>query len=750
MELKYRTRSEKSRPQGKPKVYFACHPADFETAFPKISEDLLNQVNCAVWYDPDPASAPDMEELNAVLNEMQLAVFPVTTRFLREENRARNVEFPLAMKNHIPILPILLENDLGYDFSDICAPIQAITREVTDPTATPYETVLKTYLNSVLVGEELAEKVRSAFDAYVFLSYRKKDRRHAQRLMRLIHENEQFRDIAIWYDEFLVPGEGFNEAIADAFRKSTLFAMAVTPHLEEQGNYVMQVEYPMARDRQEADGKFDVVPVEMYDGGEDAPEGRKWRINQENLKNHGEFKYREIARLQDEHRQPELTRTFLEALERIAKKENDGSAQHRFFIGLAYLCGIDTEVNAERALKLIKGAATDPDPCMDATAKLADMYRNGEGVPYDLDEAVRWQKLLASQYLDAWRKNHDPDEHKGYGTAHFQALRKLSDLYRETGKMAEAVASAREALEFCGRLEEEVGIREQEHDTAVILNRLGSLYRETGDLHDAEKCWEKACGIYERQAKEMGTQRAERDLSVSQERLGDLLRKRGDLAGAEAYYGKAKQIREKLNSIAPSTRSRRDLSSVLTKLGNVRKAEKKYGEAGAYYREALEMDRTLAEEVRTPQSWDDYAVDLVKTGDIHKAEGRTGDAADSYAKAREIFRENMEKTGSRGFTGHYAGSCEKLAGAKKKLGDRQEAESLYREAVALREKLYAAARTPASAHELATACYNDGIFRGERSSLERAGSLWEELSRKDPRYAAYRDRAEEALRELAN
>ena len=748
MELKVLTRSEKTSPQGKPRVYFSCHPADFETAFPMIPKDILDQTNCAVWYDPDPAAAVDAEELEAVLNEMQLVVFPVTSRFLREENRARNAEFPLAMKNHIPILPILLENDLGYEFSDTCAPIQAVTREVTDPTATPYETVLKTFLNSVLIGEELAEKVRSAFDAYVFLSYRKKDRRHAQRLMRLIHENEEFRDIAIWYDEFLVPGEGFNEAIADAFRKSTLFAMAVTPHLEEEGNYVMRVEYPMAMDRMEKDGKFDVVPVEMYDPGEDAPEGKKWRISPEKLKKHEEFRYREIESLQDEHRRPELDRTFLEALARIAKKENDGSAQHRFFIGLAYLCGIDTEVNAERALKLIESAATDPEPCLDAAGKLADMYLNGEGVARDLNEAIRWQKLLASRYLDAWRKNHDPDEHKGYGTAHFQALRRLSDMYRDAGKAAEAMAAAREAMEFCAQLEEEVGVREQEHGLATILNRLGSLYREAGDLREAENCFEKACAIYERQAKEMGTQRAERDLSVSQERLGDLLRKRGDLAGADEYYAKAKRIREKLNSAAPSVMSRRDLSSVLVKIGNVRKAEKKYGEAGAYYSEALETDLALAEEVRSPQAWDDYAVDLVKTGDVHKAEGRLEDAAGRYGKAREIFREYAEKTGSRSFTGHYAGSCEKLASARKKLGDRQEAESLYREAVALREKLYAAAPTPSCAHELAAACFNDGIFRSDRGRLERARELWEELSRRDARYAAYRERAEEALREI--
>ena len=49
-----------------------------------------------------------------------------------------------------------------------------------------------------------AEGTRHAFDAYIFLSYRKKDRRYANELMRLIHNNPECRDIAIWFDEFFL------------------------------------------------------------------------------------------------------------------------------------------------------------------------------------------------------------------------------------------------------------------------------------------------------------------------------------------------------------------------------------------------------------------------------------------------------------------------------------------------------------------------------------------------------------------
>ena len=745
MKLQYKTRGM-SDPKGKPKVYFSSHPEDFDEALPLIAEDLLNHANCAVYYDEGIGSAESAdEEVEDILKEMQLVVFAVSSKFIHERNRAKDTELPLALKNHIPVLPIMLENGLGYEFSNNCAKIQVVPKYGNDPTTIPYDEVLQTFLDSVLVGDELAEQVRDAFDAYVFLSYRKKDRKHAQRLMRLIHENKQFRDIAIWYDEFLVPGESFNEAIKDAFNKSSLFAMAVTPHLEEEGNYVMRVEYPMARNRKSKNDDFEIVPVEMYES-EDGKEGEDWRIDQSHLKGQKDFEYQEISDLQDEHRLQEMNKSFLDALERIAKKENDGSSRHRFFIGLAYLNGIDVEINQEQALELLQGAAEDPSPCMEATAKLADMYLNGEGVERDSAKAIFWQRKLASQYKAAYDENHDPDEHKGYGTAYFKALGKLSDMYRNFGGVQAAIDTAKEALAFCEELEQEVGIREQRRDKALMLNRLGSLCRERGDLDLALDCYQKAGKIYEKLAAEIGTQRARRDLSISYERIGDIYRKQGDLSVADSYYQKAKDIRVQLMKEAESAGSRRDYSAVLTKLGNVRKSWKQYAEAAKYYGEALAIDRVLMDEVKSPQAVDDYGVSLVKMGDIHKAEGRMDEAADCYEQAYRLFGKNAEKTGSLIFFDHMAAACEKLASAKKKRGQKREAEVLYKAAVERREMLYAAGKTEASAHALAVSCYNAAAFLEDKEMMRRAYEIWKRLSEKRPEYGKYRDKAEKLSR----
>ena len=751
MELIYKTRGM-SDPRGKARVYFTCHPKDFDMFFPMLSDDILKHANCAVWYDADRSSMPDEEELSLVLDEIQIVVVGISSLFLHEYNRAKDIEFPMALKKRKPILPILMENEIYGEFNEVGGGIQAVMKYSNDPTAKTYDEVMGTFIKSVLVENEIKEKVREAFDAYVFLSYRKKDRDHAHRLIRMIHENEEFRDIAIWYDEFLVPGEGFEKAILKAFEKSSLFAMAVTPSLQEKGNYVMSVEYPLARDRKEKDKKFEIIPVELYQS-RNKVNGKDWRIDLSELKEHDEFKYHSIENLQDEHRRVQMDEAFINALRKIAIKENDGSKLHKFFIGLAYLCGIDCEIDYKTALRLITEAASpgkpqdgasgevgkpqdgasgetgaarstlpgdDPDeePCIEAIAKLSEMYWNGEGVAIDRKEAARWQEKLAEQYLKRYEKNHDPDEHKGYGTKYFKALRKLADMQSETGQRPEAMQTARKALDFCKVLDEEVGVREQDRDKAVVLNILGKLHEKNRDYEAASKCIAETCRIYERLAWEIGTSRARRDLSISYERMGDLLRKKGDLNGADEYYRKAKDLREALCDAEPSPDRRRDVSSVLTKMGNVRKKRKEYNEAAQYYSKALDMDELLAEEVRTPQARDDHGVSLTKVGDIHKAEGRLDEAGRAYERAKDIFYENYRKTGSLRFLEHYAGACEKLASIQKKKGALQKASELYRESLDLREKLYRETGSKADRYAYGVALYNAGLFFGDEEMVK--------------------------------
>lgn len=373
MALKYKTRRMTS-PQGKPRVYFCCHPDDFKKYFEIISDEILTKQNCAIWYT-DEIFVRD-EEYLADLNQMQLFVMPVTMNLLCTENEALDTEFMFAIENHIPVLPLIQEGGLEELFNKKCGDLQFLDKNNPDTTAIRYDEKLQKYLESILFGDELAAKIRAAFDAYVFLSYRKKDRKYAQELMRLIHQNEFYRDIAIWYDEFLTPGENFNDSIKEALKKSNLFVLAVTPNLVNESNYIMSIEYPMAKQ----EGK-PILPAELVP------------TNRELLSE----KYEGIPSPADAHNEAELSEALLDSIKRMAIKKNDNSPEHNFFIGLAYLGGVDIEVNRERALELIVGAANRDLP--EAMVKLISMYTDGVGVSQNQSEVKKWSKKLADYYF---------------------------------------------------------------------------------------------------------------------------------------------------------------------------------------------------------------------------------------------------------------------------------------------------------------------------------------------------------------
>lgn len=369
-------------PQGKRRVYFTCHPDDYDRFFEKISAEILKFLDCAIWYSTDD----NYENIDTDLGQMNLFVIPITTKLLTKPCRTMELDVPFALEKHIPILPLMQEDSLDELFTHHFGDLQYLNPNAHDITAISYEDKLKKYLNSVLVSDEMAEKVRAAFDAYIFLSYRKKDRKYANELMRLIHQNDFCRDIAIWYDEYLVPGEDFNNAITEALKKSDLFAMVITPNLVNETNYVQTKEYPAAVKQNKT-----IIPTEL--------EKTDYKALSE--------KYPNIPNSIDAHDKVALSEVLHSALLQIAKRENDNDPQHNFFIGLAYLEGIDVEVNHDRALQLITSAA-ETNEVPEAMEKLVAMYKEGYGVKRDYRVAVEWQQRL----VDYWEREYEKSNNK--------------------------------------------------------------------------------------------------------------------------------------------------------------------------------------------------------------------------------------------------------------------------------------------------------------------------------------------------
>lgn len=433
----------------KPRVYFTCHPEDFEKNFEKICEDIFKTHDCAIYYTEDMKEAIAEDEKTVDLGRNNLFVVPVTYKLLSTPNRAMDEDIPYAFEHHIPVLPIMLESGIDefYSQPDKFGELQYLNPFSTDVTEISYEDKLKKHLESILISNEMAERVRAAFDAYIFLSYRKKDRKYANELMRLVHSNPACRDIAIWFDEFLTPGESFRENIDKILKNSKLFALLVTPNLLEEPdgkpNFVMREEFPTARDM----GKS-ILPAEMVETDKKAL-SKKFKGIPECVNPGDEVFYNQL----------------LDSIEKIATEANN-TPEHNYLIGRAYLDGIDVEINRVLGFELIQSAANAGLP--EAMKQLRNMFSNGLFVPKSKKVAIEWGEKVLEYY------EHTPNSirDKAY------ALEELADLYCDIDKYKDAIPLYKRAYQIVCPSEEGRPLR--------VLNSLAYAYRFV-DLSEAVK-----------------------------------------------------------------------------------------------------------------------------------------------------------------------------------------------------------------------------------------------------------------------
>ena len=530
-------------PKGKPRVFFTCHPADFERSFEKICADIFAAENCAIFYTPDMEYRIPQEDMELDIAAMNLVIIPVSLKLLLEPNRAMDVDFPFAKEHGITVLPIMIESGLDpvYARPDKFGKRQYLDSVTTDTTAVPYKEKLKKFLYSVLVDDETAQRIRCAFDTYIFLSYRKKDRRLANELMRLIHKDPLCRDIAIWYDEYIVPSEKFDENIRKALEKSELFTLLVTPNLINEENYIRTYEYPQARDS----GK-PILPVEAEKTDRKALEKQFEGIPKCINAKDGDI----------------VTHALLERIKIIATAENDSEPEHNFLIGLAYLDGIDVEVNRERAVRLITSAAEAG--LIEAMEKLYDMYNNGIGVELDYRKSLYWAKRNAEQCENDYGEK---DEHT------LAALHNLAYVYCNNGQYRDALELAKKAYELRCKV-----LGEEHPNTLTSLNNLAPIYGELGECQKALELTKKA---HELSCKVLGEEHPNTLTSLNN--LAYEYDKLGEYQKALELTKKAYELRCKvLGEEHPDT---------LTSLNNLAYEYDKLGE----YQKALELTKKAYE-----------------------------------------------------------------------------------------------------------------------------------------------------------
>ena len=523
----------------KPRVYFTCHPADFEACFDKICEDLFSTHDCAVYYIADMTAPIAEEEREVDLGRNNLFVVPVTLKLLTTPNRAMDEDVPYAVREHIPVLPIMMEPGLDaiYSRPDKFGELQYLNPNSSDITEVSYAEKLRKYLDAVLISGEMAERIRAAFDAYIFLSYRKKDRKYANQLMRIIHANPECRSIAVWFDEFLTPGESFRDTIAAVLEDSKLFTLLVTPQLlektvdengEERDNFVVAEELPLARKK-----GTEIFAVEMEETDRDGLAALD--IADPFRTDDGAFRAR-----------------LLDTVSKIGISTND-TPEHNFLIGLAYLDGIDVEVDRARGIDLITRAAEAGLP--EAMFKCHAIYENGIGTTVDYQRAVYWAQQLAMHYTDELGADH-PSTLSLYNLV-VTGYARLGE-YRKALELGKTVHAARS-----------IALGETHPDTLVSLINLVSVHNRLGEYQTAAEMGKIAFTLTckTRGAEHPDTLTALNNLAAAYTALGD---DQNALELNEMAYGISCRVQGEahpktlgyLNNLAVSYR----------KLGNLQKA----------------------------------------------------------------------------------------------------------------------------------------------------------------------------------
>lgn len=656
MALLFKTKGNQT-PYGKQKVYFCAHPDDYGY-FEQVADDILAIQNCAIYYKEDPTQAVDLDDLKV----MNMIVVPVTSRFLYQPNSAREEEFKFALANHIAILPLQQEKGLERDFNRICGDLQLLDPNQTDETAISYADKLSVFVKSVLVGDEQRQAIQNAFDGYVFLSYRKKDRQYAQRLMKSIHDCENCRDLAIWYDEFLTPGENFNTVIATMMEKSQIFALVVTPNLLEENNYVQSVEYQKARS-----DRMIIVPTEMVE------------TDQGKLKQ----MYEELpdCTLVDNGT---LQTALQEACQKVTIKVNGKDPEHNYYIGLAYLSGVDVEVDHDRAVSLIRGSAEQN--YVPAMQKMVELYKSGLAVQRDYQQAVVWQKRL----FDLFKAELDEQPSAQKAQKVFNLAWQIAQAYQDLSQLNLAQGQAEWMLAFAQMWYEQTKDVNFKRDESICYNVLASIAQTQGDLLNAQSWSEQGLKIDQNFAKQNPTDDAKRNLAISYDRLGKIAQNRGDLMQAKVYYTDAFTLREEL-ARSDKESARHDLFVSYRALGAVAQREGNYSQALDYFKKGFELAQQLILEDATAENKRLASVVGDNIGSIFEIEKNYANAKEFYSVSYDVDQEIVEETDTLQAHRDLALSCERMGDVtrvdKTQGGDKTQADGYYSQMLAQKQHI---------------------------------------------------------------
>ena len=565
----------------KPQIYVGgCYDGSevFEHTYALL---LAACPNAIIWVKADQASSDD-EEFEVLMGRMNLVVLTISNEAMQDALFKREVKY--SFEHDMPILPLIQKGVDRFGFEEVFGNRQYLDESNDDSTALPFKEKLKNFLDGVLLSDSTREAIKKVFHANIFLSYRKKDRAQANRIMKAIHEHEELRDVAIWYDEFLIPGEDYNEEIQTFLKESDIFVLAVTPSILEEGNYVMMHEFPDAKTL----GKT-IVPLEAEP------------VDEATLKD----KFTDIPGRINLNDSETIAHTLIDDLASKSKSDApDKDHIRNYFLGIAYLMGVGVEKNSQYAVEYLEKSAKGGLKL--AYDKLISMYEKGEGINKSISKAMEWDvhfvhiarnqekpnpKLLVEglikyarltiAYYDATNR---PLIHSGGAATTEEEKKKEEEIERKNREEKDKILGcAKKALDESKGLLDDSSI----YDVYFYLEKTAEYYELYNMLHDRhfseseEEVLKNAWDAIEHERKclrlsEKYPELGEPTIVAMKERLGNSLMRFGDVLMAKLYMEMAMK-----KEISDEARKREDA------------ARQRYIEASEIFVELIKKDDSV-------------------------------------------------------------------------------------------------------------------------------------------------------------
>lgn len=355
-----------------------------------LLKEIENNLSCCVWRvveesktESETQKVYDIEMEMSTISQMSLIIIYISKDFFEVDNYILEEICPIIKSNKIPMIPLVEEST--EEFLEKYEKIFASTQYVSVGKEFPVEVIkdkIKKKIHETLISAEKYDVIANNLPEKFFLSYRKKERRAALKIMNKIHSHNDLRNIPIWYDDLLTIGEDYNDEIDEKIVECSVFILMITDSVLEEGNYVREIEVPRAISLNKC-----IVPISMSKD-----------INEEDIKKIFPD-IPEILSIDDTKFSDKLLGRIKHTLNNISNR----TCEQMYYLGLAYMYGVETERDYKVAFDILKSVA---EKGYNASYdRIVYCLLNACGTEKDIDAAVMWQSKIVDlnkrKYMDA-------------------------------------------------------------------------------------------------------------------------------------------------------------------------------------------------------------------------------------------------------------------------------------------------------------------------------------------------------------